>query len=45
MKVSFSMFATTIEDIMNVADSEKIMPPKSSWFEPKHRSGIFIHKL
>lgn len=45
MKVSFSMFATTIEDIMNVADSEKIMPPKSTWFEPKPRSGIFIHKL
>ena len=45
MKVSFSMYATTIDDIMNVADSGKIMPPKSTWFEPKPRSGIFIHKL
>lgn len=45
MKVSFSMYATTIDDIMNVADSGKTMPPKSTWFEPKPRSGIFIHKL
>lgn len=45
MKVSFSMFATTIDDIMNIADSGKVMPPKSTWFEPKPRSGIFIHKL
>lgn len=45
MKVSFSMFATTIDDIMNVADANKIMPPKSTWFEPKPRSGIFIHRL
>ena len=45
MKVSFSMYGTTIDDIMNVADSGKTMPPKSTWFEPKPRSGIFIHKL
>ena len=45
MKVSFSMYATTIDEIMNVADSGKTMPPKSTWFEPKPRSGIFIHKL
>ena len=45
MKVSFSMYATTIDDIMNVADSGKIMPPKATWVEPKRRSGIFIHKL
>ena len=45
MKVSFSMYATTIDYIMNVADSGKTMPPKSTWFEPKPRSGIFIHKL
>ena len=45
MKVSFSMYATTIDDIMNVADDGKTMPPKSTWFEPKPRSGIFIHKL
>ena len=45
MKVSFSMFATTIDDIMSIADSGMIMPPKSTWFEPKPRSGLFVHKL
>ena len=45
MKVSFSMFATTIDDIMSIADCGMIMPPKSTWFEPKPRSGLFIHKL
>ena len=45
MKVSFSMFPTSIEDIMTIADSGRIMPPKSTWFEPKPRSGLFIHKL
>lgn len=45
MKVSFSMYATTTEDIMSIADDNKIMPPKSTWFEPKPRSGLFVHKL
>lgn len=45
MKVSFSMFATTTDDIMSIADDGLIMPPKSTWFEPKPRSGLFIHKL
>ena len=45
MKVSFSMFATTTDDIMGIADGGMIMPPKSTWFEPKPRSGLFIHKL
>lgn len=45
MKISFSMYATTIDDIMSIADSGKIMPPKSTWFEPKPRSGLFVHKL
>ena len=45
MKVSFSMYPTTIEDIMAIADSGEIMPPKSTWFEPKPRSGLFIHKF
>lgn len=44
-KVAFSMYPTTIEQLMNVADSNRIMPPKSTWFEPKLRSGLFIHKL
>lgn len=45
MKVSFSMYATTTDDIMDIADSGKVMPPKSTWFEPKPRSGLFIHKF
>ncbi|NLO22034.1 MAG: DUF1015 domain-containing protein [Syntrophomonadaceae bacterium] len=45
MKVAFSMYPTTIQDLMDIADADKIMPPKSTWFEPKLRSGIFIHQL
>jgi uncharacterized protein (DUF1015 family) len=43
--VAFSMYPTTINKLMSIADEGKIMPPKSTWFEPKLRSGIFIHKL
>ena len=43
--VAFSMFPTTVEDLMDIADSGRTMPPKSTWFEPKLRSGIFIHTL
>ena len=45
MKVAFSMYPTTMEQLMNIADDNKIMPPKSTWFEPKLRSGIFVHEL
>lgn len=45
MTVAFSMYPTTMEQLMNIADDNKIMPPKSTWFEPKLRSGIFIHEL
>lgn len=45
MAVAFSMCPTTIEDLMAIADAGKVMPPKSTWFEPKLRSGLFIHKL
>ena len=45
MKVAFSMHSTSMEELMQIADENKIMPPKSTWFEPKLRSGIFIHKL
>ncbi len=45
MKVAFALFPTSIEELMAVADAGKIMPPKSTWFEPKLRSGIFIHSL
>ena len=45
MAVAFSMYPTTMEDLMDIADAGAIMPPKSTWFEPKLRSGLFIHKL
>ena len=45
MKIAFSMYPTTIEDLMDIADASRIMPPKSTWFEPKLLSGLFIHKL
>ncbi len=45
MAVAISMYPTTMEDLMDIADVGAIMPPKSTWFEPKLRSGIFIHKL
>ena len=43
--VAFSLYPTTIEQIMEVADCGRTMPPKSTWFEPKLRSGIFVHLL
>jgi uncharacterized protein (DUF1015 family) len=43
--VVFSLYPTTMEQIIKVADAGAIMPPKSTWFEPKLRSGIFVHKL
>ncbi|QXE90838.1 DUF1015 family protein [Geomonas subterranea] len=43
--VAFSLFPTSIEELMSLADEDKIMPPKSTWFEPKLRSGLFIHML
>ena len=45
MKIAFSMYPTTLDDLMDIADAQKIMPPKSTWFEPKLMSGLFIHKL
>jgi Uncharacterized conserved protein len=44
-KVAFSMYPTSIQELFDVADANKLMPPKSTWFEPKLRSGLFIHKL
>ena len=43
--VSFSMFPTSIEQLMSIADSGQVMPPKSTWFEPKLRSGMVVHLL
>ena len=45
MCLAFSMFPTTVDDLMDIADAGKIMPPKSTWFEPKLLSGLFVHKL
>jgi len=45
MEVAFSMYPTSIQELFAVADAGKLMPPKSTWFEPKLRSGIFIHRL
>ena len=45
MKVAFSMYPTSIEELFAVADAGKLMPPKSTWFEPKLRSGLFLHDL
>ena len=45
MKLAFSMFPTSMEELMDVADEGMTMPPKSTWFEPKLRSGLFIHDL
>lgn len=45
MEVAFCLFPTSILDLMQVADNNNVMPPKSTWFEPKLRSGLFINKL
>lgn len=45
MTVAFSMYPTSIEELFQVADAGLLMPPKSTWFEPKLRSGLFIHPL
>jgi uncharacterized protein (DUF1015 family) len=41
--VAFSMYPTTVDQLMDIADAGAIMPPKSTWFEPKLRSGLFVH--
>ncbi len=43
--VAFSMYPTSIAELFAVADAGRLMPPKSTWFEPKLRSGLFLHKL
>jgi uncharacterized protein (DUF1015 family) len=44
-KAAFSMYPTSIAELFAVSDAGRLMPPKSTWFEPKLRSGIFIHRL
>ena len=43
--VAFTMCATSIDQLLAVADAGEVMPPKSTWFEPKLRSGLFIHRI
>ena len=45
MTVAFLMYPTSIDELFSVADAGLLMPPKSTWFEPKIRSGIFIHRI
>jgi len=45
MKLAFSMYPTSINELFDVSDAGRLMPPKSTWFEPKLRSGLFIHLL
>lgn len=45
MKVAFSMYPTSIGELFAVADAGRLMPPKSTWFEPKLRSGLFLHEI
>jgi uncharacterized protein (DUF1015 family) len=45
MAIAFSLFPTTLDQLMAVSDAGQVMPPKSTWFEPKLRSGLFVHEL
>ncbi|MBQ3537785.1 MAG: DUF1015 domain-containing protein [Clostridia bacterium] len=45
MEIAFSMYPTSMDELMAIADSGRVMPPKSTWFEPKLLSGLFIHEL
>jgi uncharacterized protein (DUF1015 family) len=43
--VAFSMFPVTLDDLIGISDAGEIMPPKSTWFEPKLRDGLLIHVI
>ena len=43
--VAFSLYPTTVADLLMVSDANEIMPPKSTWFEPKLRDGLLIHTI
>ncbi|PHV70651.1 chromosome partitioning protein ParA [Sporanaerobium hydrogeniformans] len=45
MDVAFSLYPTSMDELIRVADQGALMPPKSTWFEPKLRSGLFVHKM
>ncbi|CJC66106.1 Uncharacterized conserved protein [Streptococcus pneumoniae] len=44
-KAAFALYPTSMEDLLAIADAGEVMPPKSTWFEPKLRSGLFVHSL
>jgi uncharacterized protein (DUF1015 family) len=44
-KVAFAMYPTSVGELMRIADSGEVMPPKSTWFEPKLRSGLLVHSI
>ena len=45
MKMALALYPVSMAQLMNIADTGNIMPPKTTWFEPKLRSGLVIHKL
>ena len=45
MKIAFTLYPTSVAELMAIADDGKVMPPKSTWFEPKLRDGLFVHFL
>jgi len=45
MKLAFSIYPVSIKQLLAVADSGEVMPPKSTWFEPKLRSGLVVHQF
>ena len=45
MAAAFALFPVSMEQLLTIADAGEIMPPKTTWFEPKLRSGLFVHSL
>ena len=45
MRMALALYPVSMKQIMDIADSGRIMPPKATWFEPKLRSGLVVHKL
>jgi len=45
MAVAFALFPVSMEQLLAIADAGQIMPPKTTWFEPKLRSGLFVHSI
>ena len=45
MKVAFAMYPVSMQQLIDISDADLIMPPKVTWFEPKLRSGLFVHEL